>query len=94
MEGELGVFFVMDNTLVVIDLERAKKKQNLDTDFGKMYKRGKLTRNVAKSNLMRCCRDGVLGGDEMVVNGVTVQQVVKIRYSGVDIAAAGSWRQN
>ena len=56
-----------DNTALVVDSE--EKLCRLASDFGRVYKRRKLTVNAGRSKVMRCSRHGNVGRMHVILNG-------------------------
>jgi len=85
---EVSQLLFADDTALVADSK--EKLQSLVTELGRVCDRRKLKVNVAKSKVMRCSRDGGIGGADIVLNGERLEQVAEFRYLGVDIEARGS----
>ena len=84
---EVNQLLFADDTALVADSE--KKLRRLVNEFGRVCERRKLKVNVAKSKVMRCARDGVVGTLQVCLNGEVLEEVESFKYLGSNVAASG-----
>ncbi len=65
----------VDDTALVSDSR--EKLQSLVTELGRVCNIKNLKEIVAMSKVIRCSRDGGLGGADILLNGETLEQVEK-----------------
>ena len=88
-EGGLRVSQLLfaDDTALVAESEEGLKV--LVTEFGRVCERRKLKVNVGKSKVLKCSREGVVGGLSVYLNGEMLEEVGSFKYLGSCVAANG-----
>ena len=76
-----------DDTALVAESE--KDLQVLVTEFGRVCYRRKLKVNVGKSKVLRCSRDGTVGGVSVFLYNEMLEEVGSFKYLGSFVAANG-----
>lgn len=84
----LNQILFADDTALVADSE--ERLRRLVTEFGRVCERRKLSVNVGKSKVLRCARDGRMGGMNIVLNGKMLEEVSVFKYLGSNVTADGS----
>ena len=84
---ELNQLLFADDTALVADSE--EKLCRLVTEFGRVCERRKLRVNVNKSKVMKCARNGNVGGMNVRLNGEVLEEVECFEYLGACVAANG-----